>query len=188
MKRCPWVSEDPIYIRYHDEEWGREVCSDRELFEQLNLEGAQAGLSWLTVLKKREGYRKLFHHFDIEKCATLTDSYLEKILLDKSIIRNRLKVYGVRKNAIATLQLLEEYSSLHDYFWQWIDYQPEVNCFKSLEDYPTSTPTSDRISKDLKKRGFTFVGTTIIYAFMQAVGMTVDHTVDCFLSSADSRP
>lgn len=179
--RCPWVTDDPIYQQYHDEEWGRYGTSDRDLFEALNLEGAQAGLSWLTVLKKREGYRNIFHHFDIQSCADLTDAYLEEALLNPSIIRNRLKVYGVRKNALATLKLLEEFPSLHAYFWSWIDGKPIQNTITELADYPSSTELSDKISKDLKKRGFTFVGSTIIYAFMQAVGMVQDHTTDCYL-------
>ncbi len=180
--RCSWVTNDPEYQAYHDLEWGRELKSDQQLFEQLILEGAQAGLSWLTVLKKRENYRTRFHAFDITRCASLSDEQLEAALVDKGIIRHRLKVYGVRKNAIAAQQLISEFGSLHSYFWHWIDHQPIINNFDSIADYPTKTALSDKISKDLKKRGFTFVGSTITYAFMQAVGMTIDHSSDCFLA------
>lgn len=181
-QRCQWVTDDPMYQKYHDLEWGREKKSDLEIFEYICLEGAQAGLSWLTILKKREGYREAFHHFNILKCAQLKDEYLEQLLTNPGIIRNRLKVYSVRKNAIATLKLLEDYPTLHAYFWKWIDHKPIVNVFPLLSDYPTSTELSKAISKDLKKRGFTFVGETIIYAFMQAIGMVVDHTAECYLA------
>ncbi|MDB9742071.1 DNA-3-methyladenine glycosylase I [Akkermansiaceae bacterium] len=181
MKRCAWLSKDPIYIEYHDQEWGMEKSKDQDFFEQLCLEGAQAGLSWITILKKRDHYRKLFFHFDIATCATLSDEYLEECLQDKGIVRNRLKVYSVRKNAVCALNLIEEFGSLKQYFWQWIDHSPVKNHFSNIEDIPSSTELSAKISKDLKNRGFSFTGSTIIYAFMQAVGMTIDHTTDCYL-------
>jgi len=180
MKRCQWVTEDPLYIEYHDTQWGVPLRDERELFEMLVLEGAQAGLSWITVLKKREHYRKLFHNFDIHKVAAMTDAALEKILKDPGIIRNKLKVFGARKNAIAGLKLMEEEGSLSTYFWGWVDGKPIDNAFKKHEDIPASTPLSEKISKDLKKRGFTFVGPTIVYAYMQSIGMVNDHTTDCW--------
>ena len=180
MKRCKWVTEDPLYIEYHDNQWGVPLHDERELFEMLILEGAQAGLSWFTVLKKRAHYKKVFHNFDVQKVAKMTDAQLEKLLLDPGIIRNRLKVFGTRKNAIATLKLIEETGSLDNYLWSWVDHKPIIHSFKSLSDLPSSSPLSDQISKDLKKRGFTFVGSTIIYAYMQAIGMVNDHTTDCF--------
>ena len=180
MKRCQWVTDDPLYIEYHDTQWGVPLHDERELFEMLILEGAQAGLSWITVLKKRENYRKLFHNFDIHKVAKMTDAELEKILKDASIIRNKLKVFATRKNAIAGLKVIEEMGSLDKYFWDWVDGKPIDNAFEKHEDIPASTPLSEKISKDLKKRGFTFVGPTIIYAYMQSIGMVNDHTTDCF--------
>ena len=179
MKRCAWVSDDPLYIQYHDEEWGVPQHDDRHLFEMLILEGAQAGLSWITVLKKRENYRKAFHQFDVRKVAAMSDADLEERLLDPGIIRNRLKVFSARRNALAALKLTEEFGSLDRYFWSWVDDQPIQNNFQSLQEVPVNTPLSDQISKDLKKRDFNFVGTTIIYSFMQAIGMTNDHTTDC---------
>ncbi len=178
MKRCEWVTNDPLYIDYHDNEWGKPVFDDRHLFEMLILEGAQAGLSWITVLKKRAHYKKVFHDFDVQKVAEMTDKQLDKLLLDPGIIRNRLKVYGARKNALALLEL-EKTDSLGNYLWNWIEGKPIINTYKTLAEIPAMTPLSEKISKDLKKRGFTFVGPTIIYAFMQAVGMVNDHTTDC---------
>ena len=179
MTRCSWLTADPLYIHYHDHEWGVPVHDDRHLFEMLILEGAQAGLSWLTVLKKRAHYKQVFHDFEVGKVAAMSDSELEGLLLDAGIIRNRLKVFGARKNALAALKLIEEVGSLDTYFWSWTDGEPLLNHFATLADIPTQTPLSVKISKDLKKRGFTFVGPTIIYAFMQAVGMVNDHTTDC---------
>lgn len=179
--RCQWCTHDPIYIDYHDTEWGRPLLDDRSLFEMLILEGAQAGLSWITVLKKRPAYRALFHNFDIKKVASMSDDELEKILLDPSIIRNRLKIYSARRNALAALKLIEECGSLKNYFWNWVDNQPIINSWKDLSEVPATTELSDKISKDLKKRGFNFVGSTIIYAYMQSIGMVDDHTVDCFV-------
>ncbi|MEH6610896.1 MAG: DNA-3-methyladenine glycosylase I [Halioglobus sp.] len=179
-KRCSWCGDDPLYVKYHDEEWGVPVRDDKTLFEFLILEGAQAGLAWITVLRKREGYRKLFNDFDAEKVARYTDKKLDKLLLDPSIIRNRLKVYGARKNARAFLAVQEEKGSFAAYMWDFVDGTPIQNTRKSLADVPATTPLSDAISKDLKKRGFTFVGSTIMYAHMQATGMVNDHTKDCF--------
>lgn len=180
MKRCKWVTDDPLYIQYHDQEWGRPVRNDQKLFEMLILEGAQAGLSWITVLKKRARYREVFFDFDITKVAAMTDAELDHILLDTGVIRNRLKIYSARKNALAALEL-HKTQSLSDYLWNWINNKPIDNKFKTSSDIPALTPLSEKISKDLKKRGFTFVGPTIIYAFMQAVGMVNDHTTDCAL-------
>jgi DNA-3-methyladenine glycosylase I len=179
MKRCQWMTEDPLYQDYHDNQWGVPLHDDRELFEMLILEGAQAGLSWITILKKRAHYKKVFHDFDVQKVANMTDKQLEKLLLDPGIIRNRLKVYGTRKNALATLQLIQETGTLDNYLWSWVDHKPIINKFKKHSEIPNSTPLSEKISKDLKKRGFTFVGPTIIYAYMQAIGMVNDHTIDC---------
>ena len=178
--RCSWCGDDPLYVAYHDEEWGVPVRDDQTLFEFLILEGAQAGLAWITVLRKREGYRALFDNFDARKVARYSDKKLEKLLLDPRIIRNRLKVYGARKNALAFLQIQEERGSFADYLWDFIDHKPIQNNWKSLADFPATTPLSDTISKDMKKRGFTFVGSTILYALMQATGMVNDHSTDCF--------
>ncbi len=187
--RCPWVSADPIYIDYHDKEWGRPVHDDRTLFEFLILEGAQAGLSWLTVLKKRENYRRRFHNFEIAKVAAMTDTDLADALFDEGIIRNRLKIASARRNARASLTLIEEFGSLDNYFWGWTEGKTIVTSPrpKSLGDYAATPPLSDAISNDLKKRGFNFVGSTIIYAYLQATGIVDDHSHDCFLSKAHSN-
>ena len=179
-KRCTWCGDDPLYVKYHDEEWGVPVKDDKTLFEFVILEGAQAGLAWITVLRKREGYRALFDDFDAQKIARYTDKKLEKLLLDPRIIRNRLKVFGARKNARALLQIQEERGSFSDYLWDFVDGKPIQNTFKSLSELPATSPLSDKISKDMKKRGFTFVGSTIMYAHMQASGMVNDHTQECF--------
>ena len=179
-KRCTWCGDDPLYVKYHDEEWGVPVKDDKTLFEFVMLEGAQAGLAWITVLRKREGYRALFDDFDAQKIARYTDKKLEKLLLDPRIIRNRLKVFGARKNARAFLQIQEEKGSFSDYMWDFVDGKPIQNTFKSLSELPATSPLSDKISKDMKKRGFTFVGSTIMYAHMQACGMVNDHTQECF--------
>lgn len=179
-ERCSWCGSDPLYVDYHDKEWGVPVRDDARLFEFLMLEGAQAGLAWITVLRKREGYRELFDNFDATKIARYRDAKLEELLLNPSIIRNRLKVFGARTNARAFLKVQEEYDSFSDYMWGFIDGSPIQNTRKSMKEVPATTPLSDTISKDMKKRGFTFVGSTIIYAHMQATGMVNDHTVDCF--------
>ncbi|NCF18803.1 MAG: DNA-3-methyladenine glycosylase I [Haliea sp.] len=180
ISRCGWCGNDPLYIEYHDKEWGVPVRDDPTLFEFLILEGAQAGLSWITILRKREGYRALFDDFDARKIARYSDARLEKILKDARIIRNRLKVFGARKNARAFLEVQKEFGSFSDYIWGFTDGKPMQNRWKTLKDIPATTPLSDTISKDMKRRGFTFVGSTIIYAHMQATGMVNDHTGDCF--------
>lgn len=179
-QRCWWAGTDLTYCQYHDEEWGRPSHDDRHLFEMLCLEGAQAGLSWITVLKKRVHYQKVFKGFDPIEVANMTDEELENILLDPGIIRNRLKVYGFRKNAKAFLVVVEEFGSFEKYLWNFVDDQVMINNFSSAQEVPTKTEISDYMSKDLKKRGFTFVGSTICYAYMQAVGLVNDHTTDCF--------
>ncbi len=178
--RCGWCGADPLYVEYHDKEWGVPVWDDGTLFEFLILEGAQAGLAWITVLRKREGYRKLFAEFSAEKVARFTDKRLDKILTDPAVIRNRLKVYGARKNARAFLEVQAEKGSFANYIWDFVDGKPVQNRFKSLKEIPARTDISDKLSKDMKKRGFTFVGSTIMYAHMQATGMVNDHTTDCF--------
>ncbi|MCB0334603.1 MAG: DNA-3-methyladenine glycosylase I [Bdellovibrionales bacterium] len=180
LVRCEWCLSSEIYESYHDNEWGVPVHDDQRLFEMLCLEGAQAGLSWITVLKKREGYRKAFKDFDPERCARLQDTTLEKLRNFDGIIRNRLKIESVRKNAHAFLNVQEEYGSFDSYLWDFVDETPIQNRWKSLKEIPAETELSKRLSKDLKKRGFTFVGSTICYAFMQAVGMVNDHTASCF--------
>jgi len=179
-KRCTWCGTDPLYVDYHDHEWGVPTFDDARLFEMLVLEGAQAGLAWITVLRKREGYRELFDDFDAGRIARYTDRKLEMLLLDPRIIRNRLKVYGTRQNARAYLAIQDEIGSFADYIWRFVDHRPIQNNWRSLPDVPATTAVSDQISKDLKKRGFTFVGSTIVYAHMQATGMVNDHTTDCF--------
>lgn len=181
--RCAWVPEGkPDYTHYHDHEWGVPVHDDRHLFEMLCLEGAQAGLSWYTILQRRKGYRKAFKNFDPAKCAKLTDTELEHILETGNIIRNKLKVFSVRKNAKAFLAIQEEFGSFDDYLWRFVGGKPKINRPTGRGDVPVSTPESDAISKDLKKRGMSFVGSTIIYAYMQAVGLVNDHTQNCFLA------
>jgi len=179
-KRCIWCGDDPLYIAYHDEEWGVPVQDDRILFEFLILEGAQAGLSWITVLRKREAYRKAFDHFNVEKVASYSDKGLDKLLQNPGIIRNRLKVYGARQNARAFLQIQQTFGSFSNYIWDFVDGKPKQNRWKTFRQVPATTPISDQLSRDMKKRGFTFVGSTIMYAHMQATGMVNDHTTDCF--------
>lgn len=176
---CPWCLSTPQYREYHDREWGVPVHDDRVLFEFLVLEGAQAGLSWRTILERREGYRKAFADFDPQKVARYTDAKLEKLLLDPGIIRNRLKVWSARSNAQAFLVVQKEFGSFAKYQWDFVGGKPIVNQRKTIKDVPARTEVSDRFSKDLQKRGFKFVGTTIIYAHMQAVGMVNDHLVNC---------
>ena len=180
MNRCTWVTDDPLYIEYHDKEWGKPVYDDRLLFEMLCLEGAQAGLSWITVLKKRAHYKKVFYEFDISRVSLLSDDYLEGLLSDPGIIRNRLKVWGFRTNAQCFLKVQKEFGSFSDYLWNFVDKTPVINKWDSVSEVPASTELSDKIAKDLKARGFKFVGTTIVYAYLQAVGVVNDHTVDCF--------
>ena len=169
-----------FYALYHDEEWGTPVHDDRHLFEMLILEGAQAGLSWETILKRREGYRKAFHHFDPVKVASMSDLDLETLRQNPEIIRNRLKIYAARQNAQVYLQIQKEFGSFNDYVWSFVKEKPIVNHWKHFQEIPATTPESMALSKDLKKRGMTFVGSTIIYAFMQAIGMVNDHLADCW--------
>ena len=178
--RCAWCGTDPLYVEYHDKEWGVPSLDDASIFEMLVLEGAQAGLAWITVLRKREGYRELFDGFDANRIARYTDRKLEKLLLDPRIIRNRLKVFGTRQNARAFLAVQEEVGSFSDYIWGFVEHAPVQNSWRSMRNVPATSGISDRLSKDLKKRGFTFVGSTIMYAHMQATGMVNDHTTDCF--------
>lgn len=178
-KRCEWCGDDPLYQHYHDKEWGVPVYDDQTLFEFITLEGAQAGLSWITILKKREGYRKAFANFDVEKVARFTDKKLEKLLLNPSIVRNRLKVFSTRKNAQAFIKIQKEFGSFSVYLWGFVNGKPIQNKWKSQSELPATTTESDLISKDLKKRGFSFVGSTIIYAHMQATGMVNDHITSC---------
>ena len=178
--RCGWCGDDPLYQQYHDREWGAPAVDDRELYEFLVLEGAQAGLSWITILRKREGYRQAFADFDPAKVARFSDAKLEKLLQNPAIVRNRLKVFSARSNAQAFLQVQQEFGSFSNYIWGFVDGQPIQNHWQTLAEIPASTPLSDRISKDLKKRGFSFVGSTIVYAYMQATGMVNDHIVSCF--------
>ncbi|WP_204139316.1 DNA-3-methyladenine glycosylase I [Halomicronema sp. CCY15110] len=179
-KRCEWCGDDPLYVSYHDHEWGIPIHDDRLLFEFLILEGAQAGLSWLTILKKRENYRKAFHNFDCEQIASYTEADVARLLSDSGIVRNRLKIESAIKNARAVLSIQAEFGSLDAYLWRYVDGIPQQNAWQSMAKVPVKTELSDMMSKDLKKRGCNFVGSTICYAFMQAVGMVNDHTTDCF--------
>jgi DNA-3-methyladenine glycosylase I len=179
-QRCPWSSQSPLESVYHDSEWGVPVHDDQRLFEFLILEGAQAGLSWSTILKKRDDYRRAFDGFDPQRIACYTDRRIEKLLADPGIVRNRLKVHSAVTNARAFLELQSGHGSFSDYLWGFVDGRPLQNAWRRMDQVPTSTPLSDQLSRDLKKRGFRFVGTTICYAFIQAVGLVNDHLVDCF--------
>jgi len=178
--RCPWSSSDPIYIRYHDREWGVPLHNDKKLFEFLILEGMQAGLSWLMILKKRENFRKAFSNFDPKKVARFDSIKVGRLLRDKSIVRNRLKLKAAIQNAKAFLRVQKEFGSFNKYIWQFVGGEPRMNRWKSLKDLPAKTRESDAMSEDLKKRGFSFVGSTICYAHMQATGMVNDHLISCF--------
>jgi DNA-3-methyladenine glycosylase I len=181
--RCAWVPADkPDYIEYHDKEWGVPVHDDRHLFEMLILEGAQAGLSWYTILRRRDGYRAAFHNFDPAKVARMTDAQLERLLEKGDIIRNRLKVFSARKNARVFLDIQKEFGSFDKYVWEFVGGKPIRHRPKTSKDIPVRTEQSDALAKDLKKRGMSFVGTTIIYAYMQAVGLVDDHLTTCFRS------
>ena len=173
--------EKKMYAHYHNVEWGVPIHDDRHLFEMLILEGAQAGLSWETVLKKRDGYKRAFHNFDVQKVALMTDDSLEALRSNSDIIRNRLKIYSTRQNALVFLKIQHEFGSFDKYLWQFVNNKPITNHWKSLKEIPAKNALSDAISKDLKKRGMNFVGTTIIYAFMQAVGLVDDHIENCWL-------
>jgi DNA-3-methyladenine glycosylase I len=179
--RCEWAPlEDPAYLAYHDEEWGVPVHDDTRLFEMLTLEGAQAGLSWATILHKREGYRRAFAGFDPAKVASFTPARIQRLLADPGIVRNRLKVESAVNNARSTLSVQEEFGSLDLYLWPFVGGSPTVNQFRKLSEMPAETPESTAISQDLKRRGFRFVGPTVCYAFMQACGLVNDHVVSCF--------
>ena len=179
-KRCKWVTDFEPYKKYHDEEWGVPAHDDGKLFELLILEGAQAGLSWLTVLKKRENYRRAFDGFDAEKIAAYDSKRVERLMEDKGIIRNRLKIKAAIENARAFLKVREEWGSFDAYLWQFAGGKPKQNSWRTMEEVPSKTAEADAMSKDLARRGFRFVGPTICYAFMQAIGMVNDHTTDCF--------
>lgn len=184
MKRCDWATDvGPLYTQYHDEEWGIPVFDDRKLFEMLILEGAQAGLSWFTILKKRENYRQAFDQFDAEKMACYSDRKRASLLSNAGIVRNRLKVNAAIVNAQCYLDVVGEYQSFSTFIWQFVDGESIKNRWVSMQDVPITTDESEAMSKELKKRGFKFVGPTICYAFMQAVGMVDDHTTDCFCYS-----
>lgn len=178
--RCAWCGTEPFYVDYHDAEWGVPLHDERGLFEFLILEGAQAGLSWATILKKREGYRRAFDGFDAEKVARYGETDVARLLADPGIVRNRLKVAAAIGNARATLKIREEFGGLDAYFWRFVDGRPIVNAWRELSQVPARTQLSDALSKDMQQRGFKFVGSTIVYAHMQATGMVNDHLVDCF--------
>jgi DNA-3-methyladenine glycosylase I len=179
-KRCDWCGTEPIYVDYHDKEWGVPVHDDRMHFEMLILDGAQAGLSWITILKRRDSYREAFDNFDAVKVSRYDDKKVEKLLTNPGIIRNRLKVNSAVKNAQAFLKIQEEFGSFDDYIWQFVNHKTIQNKWKKMSELPAKTAESDAMSKDLKKRGFSFVGSTICYAYMQAAGMINDHITNCF--------
>lgn len=179
-KRCAWASTDPLYIEYHDNEWGKPVYDDVKLFEFLILEGAQAGLSWITILRKRENYRRAFEGFNPLIISQFDEQKISELLSNPGIIRNKLKVSAAVTNARIFLDVVSEYGTFSKYIWQFTGGKPIINRWESLKEIPARTEISDKMSKDLKKRGFKFVGSTICYAFMQAVGMVNDHTIDCF--------
>lgn len=178
--RCSWCEKDPIYIQYHDQEWGVPLKDDQLLFECLSLEGAQAGLSWLTILKKREAYRKAFHQFNIERVAKMGAKDIDRLVLNSEIVRHRLKIESVVSNAKAVRKIQKEFGSFSKYLWAFVDHQPQKNAWVRLRQVPTTTDVAVQLSRDLKKRGLRFVGPTIIYAFMQASGLVNDHLVSCF--------
>ena len=180
MNRCEWPTNDEIYIEYHDKEWGVPIYNDKKLFEMLILEGSQAGLSWITILKKRETYRHVYDDFNASKMAKWNSAKITKLLKDPRIVRNKLKVTAAKSNAQAYLKLTKEYGSFKNFIWSFVDGKPINNSWKSLSEIPVSTKESDEMSKELKKNGFKFVGSTICYAFMQAVGMVNDHITTCF--------
>lgn len=180
MKRCQWVTDDPIYIEYHDKEWGVPVHDDLKLFEMLILEGAQAGLSWITILKRRETYRIAYDGFDPIKMAKWDNKKIESLLQDPGIIRNKLKVNAAMVNAKAFLEVVKEFGSFNEFIWSFVNGKPITNSWQDISQIPVTTTESDKMSKELKRKGFKFVGSTICYAFMQAVGMVNDHTTDCF--------
>jgi DNA-3-methyladenine glycosylase I len=180
MHRCAWVSDDPLYLAYHDQEWGVPVHDDRHLFEMIILEGAQAGLSWITILRKRENYRRAFDNFEVQHIAGYDEGKVAALLADPGIVRNRRKIEAAIQNARAFLAAQEEFGSFAAYIWQFVDGQPQQNQWRALDEIPAQTAASATMSRDLRRRGFNFVGPTICYAFMQAVGMVNDHVIDCF--------
>ena len=179
-KRCNWLKDDALYMEYHDKEWGVPVYEDAKIFEFLLLETFQAGLSWITILRKRENFRNAFNNFDYQKIANYSDEKLAELKLDAGIIRNTLKIKASKTNAIAFMEVQKEFGSFSKYLWDFVDGKPVQNNFISISEMPANTPLSDKISKDLKSRGFKFVGSTIVYAHMQSMGMVNDHTIDCF--------
>jgi len=179
-KRCDWLTDDEIYLEYHDKEWGVPVYDDRALFEMLILEGAQAGLSWITILKRRQTYRQAYDGFDPEKMAKWSDKKIQTLLNDPGVIRNKLKVAAAKQNAQAYLQVIEEHGTFHDFIWFFVGGKPITNRWKTISEIPATTKESDAMSKSLKKKGFKFVGSTICYAFMQSVGMVNDHVTACY--------
>ncbi len=180
MKRCKWAGDDPLYQEYHDKEWGVPVYDDQKLFEFLTLETFQAGLSWITILRKRENFRSAFDNFDFNLIAKYDEGKVQELLLDAGIVRNQLKIRATINNAIEFIRVQQEFGSFSKYIWGFVDGKPIQNAFKKMNDLPSNTSLSDLISKDLKKRGFKFVGSTVIYAHIQATGMVNDHEVDCF--------
>ena len=178
--RCAWCGEDPLYVAYHDQEWGKPVWDDKTLFEFLILETFQAGLSWITILRKRENFREAFDYFDYKKIAGYGEEKYGALMENPGIIRNQLKIRSAISNAVAFMKIQEEFGSFSDYMWAFVDHKPVVNKWKSMKDLPARTEISDLISKDLKKRGFKFVGSTVVYAHMQATGMVNDHVTHCF--------
>jgi DNA-3-methyladenine glycosylase I len=180
IKRCNWSVSDPLYIKYHDKEWGVPVHNDRKLFEMIVLDGAQAGLSWFTILKKRNNYRKAFDNFDPKKVAKYDKRKIAQLLKNAGIVRNKLKIESAVTNAKAFLKVKEEFGTFDRYIWQFVNGKTKINSWKRMNEIPATSPESDAMSKDLKNRGFKFVGSTICYAFMQAAGLVNDHTIDCF--------
>lgn len=185
--RCNWATKDALYITYHDTEWGVPLHQDQKLFEFLILETFQAGLSWITILRKRSNFRKAFDDFDYEKVALYDEEKVQKLLLNAGIVRNKLKVRAAISNAKAFIKIQEEFGSFDTYVWAFVDHKPMLNNRKSMNEVPATTETSNKLSEDLKKRGFKFVGSTVLYAFMQAIGMVNDHVVDCFRHSELNR-
>lgn len=179
VKRCTWCGSDPLYVSYHDEEWGVPITDNRELLAKLILDGAQAGLSWITILRKREGYIKAFDNFDPDKMARYSDKKIEKLMQNPAIVRNRLKIESARQNARAYLKIMEGDESFAEFLWKFVDGKPIQNKWQSMKEVPAATPEAEAMSKALKKAGFNFVGPTIVYAFMQAVGMVNDHVTTC---------
>jgi DNA-3-methyladenine glycosylase I len=179
MKRCDWAGNDELYIRYHDSEWGVPVYDDRHLFEMLTLEGAQAGLSWITILRKRENYKEAFDNFNVEKISRYNELKIQELLENKGIVRNKLKINSVITNAKLFIKIQEEFGSFSKYIWSFVNEKPIQNKWKKISEVPAKTDLSDKISKELQKRGFKFVGSTIIYSYLQAIGVVNDHLVDC---------